>query len=138
MKPYSKQEFFIGLVALLPSAILLKWWGVVVAVLCGVLWVLGGTYHKAIRRWGVPALRLLAVGILLGWSRQAFAAAAIGVAVLYQGDGFPDHRPTTLDPGSRLGRFVERFIPDPEVGGPVTKWLVALAFQLSWVAYAWK
>lgn len=137
-KKFSKQEIVIGAVASVTTVFVLGPWGLLVSALSGLLWVLGGTYLKAIRRWGVPALQLAATIALRGFSVQAALVAAIGVALLHIGDGFPDRRPTTQDAGSWLGRLVECFILDPEVGGPVTKWLVAAIYQLRWLGCIWK
>lgn len=138
-KELSPQEFFIGLAATIFSVIFIKWWGILAAVLCGVLWVLGGTYWKPIRRFGVPSLMWVAVETYRGWppiDLWPVLAFGLGVAILHIGDGFPDHRPTTEDEGSDLGRWVEEHITaDDRIGGPLTKWLIALIFQLSLIPY---
>ena len=137
-KEFSKQEFFIGLVAVLPLVFIIGGLGFFSALACGLVWVLGGSYGKPIRRFGVPFIIWSHVEITRGWPAidlWPVVAFALGVAILHIGDGFPDRRPTTQDEGSALGRFVERFFPNDEIGGPITKWLIALIFQVSLIPY---
>lgn len=124
---FSYDEFFRGAAAAIASVFIIGWWGVLLAAGCGILWMLGGTYHKAIRRWLVPA----AIAVTCGFNFLAFAP---GVAILHIGDGYPDHRVSTWDSGSALGQFVERVWDlHPDAGGAVTKWLIVLIFQISWL-----
>ena len=126
LKDLSPQEFIIGCLATVALAFKIHWWALLVIPLCGLLWMIGGTFPKAIRRWGVPIV--CAVSHLTWW---CLLSIPLGVLILSQGDGFPDHRPTTSDPGSPLGRFVERYLPNMDVGGLVTKLLIAVIFQAS-------
>lgn len=138
-KKLSVQELFIGLTATITFIFVIKWWGILLAVLCGLIWMLGGTYWKPIRRWGVPAMTAGAVQAYRGFPGVEIwpvVGMALGIAILHIGDGFPDHRPATEDEGSALGRWVEKHITaDDRVGGPLTKWLIALIFQLSLIGY---
>jgi hypothetical protein len=131
-KEFAPQELLLGacansiLIWIVPGDI------AVPAIACSsVLWMLGGTFNKAIRRFGVPVVCALSVGAH-GWY---LAAPVIGVIWLYQGDGFPDHRPTTADAGSWLGRFVEKFVPQDEVGGPLTKYIACLVYIWTTMIY---
>ena len=92
-----------------------------------ILWTLGGTFFKPLRRFGVPLIAL--PFMWLSWSNVA--AAVLGIVWLHQGDGFPDRRPTTADPGSWLGKLVEKAIPAPEIGGPFTKYLAGAIYMLT-------
>lgn len=94
--------------------------------------MLGGTIRKIIRRYGVPLL-VGVVSCFMLKSQLPILSIPIAILVLHIGDGFPDHRPTTRDEGSALGRFVEKFIPDMEVGGIVTKLLVVAILQFAWI-----
>lgn len=134
-KQVSWQEFGMGALATVLSFAFIGWWALVLSPACGLLWMLGGTYDKAIRRWGVNAVLLAAAVLSSGWHWWYTAAFILGVIVLYQGDGFPDHRPTTKDPGSRLGRLVEKFIPSENPGGIVTKLLAVALFQIAVAIY---
>ena len=134
-KRFSYQEFFLGFVA--PAVLIFKlhWIGLILSLLCGLLWMLGGTYHKAIRRFGVPVLILIFVSTKLFNPIAAAISLALGIGILHMGDGFPDYRPTTASSGSWLGRQVEKIFPQDDMGGPLTKWLIALIFQLSLIPY---
>lgn len=139
MGKFSKQEFFIGLAAVVTMIFVLKWTVIFTCAASGLLWMLGGTYWKPIRRYGVPFVVWLHVEIMRGWPATDLlpvAAFVLGVAVLHIGDGFPDHRPETADKGSWLGRFVEKHIDERDhIGGPITKWLIPVIFQVSLIPY---
>jgi hypothetical protein len=133
-KRFSPQELFVGAFAAAGTIRFLGWkLGLAVMAGSAVLWVLGGTYKKAIRRFGVPAL-IGAFAYFTGhWSP---IATGLGVAVLHLGDGFPDRRATTKDEGSWLGRMVEKYVDDRDyIGGPATKLLIALIFQVPLLIY---
>ena len=134
-KRFSYQEFFLGFVA--PAVLIFKlhWIGLILSLLCGLLWMLGGTYHKAIRRFGVPVLILIFMSTVRFNPLLQGISLALSIGILHIGDGFPDYRPTTLDAGSALGRLVEKFFPKDDIGGPLTKWLIAVIFQLSLIPY---
>lgn len=137
-KEFSPQEFFIGALSAVLTFFLIGWMAVFTVGSCGLLWMLGGTYWKPIRRFGVPFVIWLDVEFVRGWSPidpWSITAFVLGVAILHIGDGFPDHRVLSWDPGSALGRFVERFFPDDRIGGPLTKWIIALIFQVSLLPY---
>lgn len=106
--------------ATMPLCLKLGYVGLAISVASGFLWMFGGTYWKPIRRIGIP--------ILIALTSYYLGAVSLVVAlmvggILHLGDGFPDHRPSTADPGSWLGRQVETIIPDPDLGGEVTKWI---------------
>lgn len=134
-KRMSLQEYLIGCVV--PAFLIFKlgWMALILSILSGLLWVLGGTYHKAIRRFGVPVLILIFVSTKLFNPIAAAISLALGIGILHMGDGFPDYRPTTASSGSWLGRQVEKIFPQDDMGGPLTKWLIALIFQLSLIPY---
>lgn len=135
------QEFEIGFVAAITSIFAIGWlWGIPLALSCSLLWALGGTFNKAIRRFGVPALILLDVGHFNGYKTVYFVGMAVGILILHLGDGFPDHRPETASSGSFLGRLVEVIVrpsdqAEADLAGIVTKWLVAGIFQISMIPY---
>ena len=135
MNKFSWQEFFIGMAATASLVFLIGGWAVPLAVVSGALWMLGGTFKKGIRRYGVPFTIsfFMAVSGVPYWTNVG--ASVLGLTVLHIGDGFPDRRPTTADEGSWLGRQVERIFPDDRIGGPVTKWLIPIIFQVSLVPY---
>lgn len=128
-------EFVRGFVAVLPICFKVGWIGVSIAGLSGLLYCLGGTYSKLIRRLGIPVSIVLYMVILGFWYNWLLLTIPIGFGILSLGDGFPDHRPTTLDEGSWLGRLVEKVldgVPD-DIGGEITKWIIVLLFQLALV-----
>ena len=133
LKRFSYDELFRGIVSTLILIFIYKWFGIVVSIVTGILWMLGGTYHTSIRREGIPILLFMIKISSFQWWH--LISLILGIYILHQGDGFPDHRPTTQDPGSRLGRFVERFYPEDSVGGPITKWIIVVLFQLSLIPY---
>lgn len=137
---FSKVEALRGFFAAIPSVIMLGWWGVVLSLLCGLLWMLGGTYAKTIRREGVSLSVFLYFWIFTGYHWIYPIAAILGIVILHQGDGFPDHRLETEDEGSPLGRFIERiFEPqtdwDTEWCGQVTKSIIVVGFQITVLIY---
>jgi hypothetical protein len=134
-KRFSYQEFFVGTAATISSVLFLGWKGIPLALACGLLWMLGGTYLKTIRREGVNGAVFLYACWFHGFQPFYLVGLGLGIAILHIGDGFPDRRPTTADPGSWLGRQVEKWVPNPEVGGPITKWLIALIFQNAMLFY---
>lgn len=137
-KEFSGQELILGAFA---NAILI--WvapgdiAVPVVAASSALWMLGGTFWKPLRRFGVPAAPV--IGMLTMLRPEActwyFVAAVLGTISLHIGDGFPDHRPTTSDKGSWLGRAVERILPAPEIGGPATKILACAIYIATTVLY---
>ena len=133
MDRLSKQEFFIGVLGTIPLIFKLGAYTPWLAVFCGVLWMLGGTYNKLIRRLGVPVSVFLYSCLVLPPSYWYALCVPMGYGVLCIGDGFPDNRPTTRDEGSFLGRLVERFISDEDGGGILTKILIPLILQLAWI-----
>ena len=132
MNKISKQEFVVGFAATITLAFKIGWYATPLSIACSVLWAIGGTYAKFIRREGVSILCGTVACLVL---RNSFCLFAIPAAmlVLHQGDGFPDHRPTTLDEGSRIGKFIERFVSNPEIGGPITKMMIAFLLQLAFI-----
>ena len=125
MKKLSRQEFFIGFL----STVLL--FNLPISIISGILWMLGGTYWKGIRRYGIPFVVAL-FGAIVGLSELEYLYVAISSCIiLHIGDSFPDHRTTTADEGSWLGKQVEKIIPDMNIGGPITKLLIVFIFQIS-------
>lgn len=135
LKRFNSQEFLIGSVVHAGLVFLLGFWIIPVELLSAVLWSIGGVFYKPVRRFFVPIVPYLFLSYLNGFQLLYVLAVVGGIAVLHIGDGFPDHRPTTKDPGSALGRFVEKFIPEPELGGKVTKWLLAAIYQVPLILY---
>ena len=135
MNRLSVQEIILGFLSTLILTIKLGWLGIALSAITAVLWVLGGTFKKSIRRYGVPITTLVFCTATLGF-QWYYLLSLLGIVVLVQGDGFPDHRPTTEDEGSRLGRFVEKYINSNDaIGGPITKLIIVLLFQLSLIPY---
>ena len=109
MNRLSIDEFFRGFVGTLVLTLVLGWIGLGLSVACGVLYMLGGTFKKSIRRYGIPLLILAVCSVKLGF-HWYYLFGLLGILILSQGDGFPDHRNTSLDAGSSLGQWVEKHI----------------------------
>ncbi len=140
MGKFSLQEFFIGMASTIVLFSILGIFGLVLSLFTGILWMLGGTYFKGIRRFGVPAVTFLFMAFFQGFKFHheslVISGIVIGIIILHQGDGFPDHRLTTQDEGSWLGRLVYKYIDDRDsVGGPITKWIIPILFQVSLIPY---
>jgi hypothetical protein len=118
MNRISKQELIIGF---LSTCIFGTIW---LPILTSMLWGLGGTVKKSIRRFGVP------IAVLLFTHNPL---SLCGIFPLFLGDGFPDHRESTKDEGSWLGRQVEKILPDEYVGGLTTKLIPVLLLQIVWL-----
>ena len=135
MNRLSIDEFFRGSVGTLVLTVILGWTGVSLSAVCGVLYMAGGTFNKSIRRFGIPLLILAVCSLKLGF-HWYYLFGLLGIIILCQGDGFPDHRPTTEDEGSTLGKWVEKHISlNDSIGGPITKWIIPVFFQISLVPY---
>lgn len=128
---FAWQEFWIGFGATITLILKLGWIMIPLALICGYLWMLGGSYFKAIRRAGVPIIVLIAYGFQ-SWLGSAVILSG-GYGILCLGDGFPDYRPSTWDEGSWLGKQVERFTMDVELGGWITKLIPPVLLQLAWL-----
>lgn len=135
MKRLAPVEFLRGFVAVLPICFKVGWIGVTIAALAGLLFMLGGTFLKSIRRFGVPILTC-GVSCIILHNIWILVGVPIGFGILSIGDGFPDRRLGTYDRGSWLGRLVERIL-DPidqesiDGCGEVTKWCIVVLFQLA-------
>ena len=133
MKRLAWIEFLRGLIATVSTLFLLFWGFWWLPIACGVCWMLGGTFNKAIRRYLVPILVFLAMGVP---NLYHYIALSVGILILHIGDGYPDYRVSTWDEGSDLGQWVAHtFDLSNETGGELTKWLIVLIFQLSLVPY---
>ena len=118
LKDISKQELILGFL----STIIFG--NLILSILTSLLWGLGGTFKKSIRRLGVPiAVTIVTLNPL----------SICGIFPLFLGDGFPDRRPTTSDEGSWLGRQVEKIIPDEYWGGIITKCIPVVLLQFIWL-----
>lgn len=126
MKHIAKIEFLWGYLA---TVILIGkfWW---LPFVTSVLWVLGGSVRKIIRRLGVP-LTVCTVSIYSGQLYQICYILPLGFAILCIGDGFPDK--FSGDEGSWLGQQVNRFVKDATLGGYVTKVIPVVLLQLAWL-----
>ena len=133
---FSYEELGRGFMAVIATCFIIHWWGLMLAFVCGVLWMAGGTYATWIRRWIIPILTYAVITVIFNFTWYWLIAPVLGVAVLSMGDGFPDHREETKDEGSWLGRWVEKNIDERDyIGGPITKWLVPVIFQVSLIPY---
>lgn len=129
-------EFVTGAVA---AAVFLPWyvelgllWCVVSVALAASLWALGGTLHKAYRRFGVPGAICLAV-LIASWPSDAWGffgtALAFGVMVLGAslGYGIPSIQPE--DAGSAIGSFwFDIFDENERLANVATRATVGLVF----------
>ena len=146
MDKFSWQEFFVGCA----STFLLFFvvgipLGALFAVTSGFLWMMGGTIWKGLRRFGVPIMICHNFSQISGFEWGYLLGAAAGIAILHIGDGFPDFRPTTADSGSWLGQKVRQIVirvtdstnedEIMDIGGPLTKWIIPVIFQLSLIPY---
>ena len=122
MNRLSMQEIILGFFSTIILTIKLGWLGIALSAITAVLWVLGGSFKKSIRRIGVP----LAVSLFTGvwWSM-------LGFAVLTIGDGYPDS--FSGDEGSWLGKQVKKLGLSDKVGGLVTKVIPVILLQLFWI-----
>ncbi len=126
MNKLSKIEWLRGFVATLLVCFKIGWYGLSVATICGIIWMLGGSIEKIIRRLGVP-LFVICTSLLFNW--WAIWTLFVGYGILCLGDGYPDHN--TGDSGSWLGRQVEKLGWPSEISGELTKWIPVLLFQLA-------
>lgn len=131
-KNLSPQEFILGALSTAIFYFSYGWRVLGLMVLTSVLWAFGGTFWHGFRRIIIPVLTI-GIATLIFKSWIPVIGLPFAIWLLYQGDGFPDHRETTKDEGSPLGRFVERFVPNMEIGGPLTKLLIVLALQICWI-----
>lgn len=137
-------EFVRGFVATLLLSLIFGWIGIVMSLVCGLFFMFGGTFHKAIRRVGIPGYIFGCSYFLLPVTPYCYIKYAISALLMFGilclGDGYPDRRVSTADEGSWLGRQVEGWfnVLDPEIGGELTKWIVVVLFQISFIPYFWQ
>lgn len=86
-----------------------------------VLWAIGGSWKKSIRRYGIPVM--VAMCLSNYWALMA-------IPVLHLGDGYPDN--FSGDEGSWLGQQVYQVIGPHEVGGLITKLIPVMLVQVVW------
>lgn len=134
MKKLAPIEWLRGFVAVLPICFKIGWIGLSIAGLSGICWMLGGTYGLWIRRILMNIL-ICVISYIILHNMLVFLTFPLGWAVTSIGDGFPDRRLGTYDTGSWLGRQVEHiFNPidnqEIEFCGELTKWIIAVLFQL--------
>jgi len=131
LKRIAISEIILGFLSTILLTLKFGWCGVLLSCITSVLWALGGTYKKWIRRIGVPLSAYL-MGVLVDHSSIAtLMYFPIGWLILSIGDGYPDT--FSGDPGSWLGRQVKKLGFSDSVGGLVTKIIPVILLQLAWV-----
>lgn len=98
----NREELFIGGLFGLSTVFISLWWAVPAAILCAILWRLGGTEggNKWFRRMGVGFTMCLSV-LLSTYNLLAMVPLAMLWGPLSLGYGVPD----ATDKGSALGAF---------------------------------
>lgn len=124
----NRQELWLGFLATITLYFKIGLWVIPLAILCSILWALGGAYEKIIRRLGVPVAVCL-VSFMLYKSYLIWFSMPFGYAILTIGDGYPD----SSDKGSWLGRQVAKCIKDATIGGFVTKLIPVILLQIAWL-----
>lgn len=132
MNKLSLQEAIIGFIATVTLVFKIGLIAIPIAMVSAILWAVGGAYLKTIRREGVSLLCGISSAILLK-NPYCLFAIPLSMLVLHQGDGFPDHRPSTKSEGSFIGKIVEYFIKNEKIGGLVTKLFWPVILQLAFV-----
>jgi len=127
----SKQEFILGFLSVLILGLRIGFYVIPLAVLCSVLWACGGTFLKLIRRLGVPASVVVVCSFVLGFHWIYLISIIAGYLALICGDSYPDV--STGDAGSWLGAKIHKLGLTDYWGGLLTKVLVVLILQASWV-----
>ena len=77
-----------------------KWLAIPCALICALLWAIGGSGTKLFRRLGCPVVQAVAIHITTG-SLTTFLSIIPAFGILSIGYGIPD----STDKGSTLGRF---------------------------------
>ena len=129
----SAQEAVLGALSVAILILKINWIGLLLCSVCAILWPLGGNAegNKLFRRLGVPLSAVIFSTLAWGVHWVYFLTIPLGFAVLSMGDGFPD--PSTGDAGSWLGAKVHKLGLTDYWGGLLTKVLVVLILQASWV-----
>ena len=101
----NKEELLVGFIYGSSVWPILSWLAIIPGILCAVLWAIGGSGPKLVRRIGVPTV----VAISLSFTSIWLLLTALPLwGVVSVGYGMPD--PTTGDEGSMLGRFYSRWL----------------------------
>lgn len=127
---FSYQEWFMGFGATILLTFKLGIIGISLAAVSGLLWMAGGTYLKAIRRYGVPLL-VGSLSCFMLSSALPLVSVPLAIGILCIGDGYPSTQP--YDSGSWLGQQVYKLGFNDEVGGFITKLVPVALLQLAWI-----
>jgi hypothetical protein len=100
----NKEELLVGFIYGSCCWPLISWLAVIPGVICSLLWAIGGSGPKLVRRLGVP----LVMGITLAFTNWWLLLTMFPLwGIVSIGYGMPDE----TDKGSTLGRFYKSFLP---------------------------
>lgn len=136
----NENELLVGFLVGSTSALLMDWWFVPMSISVSVLWALGGTYHKAYRRVGVPLviticylifyeelLCLLTFPMLFGVLSIGYGIPTIHGQKIVDGDWVYEY----TDEGSFLGSFFWKYSLNDKLANFLTRGTIYLLILVS-------
>jgi hypothetical protein len=118
----NKEELLVGFVYGSSVWPLISWLAVIPGIICAVLWAIGGSGPKMVRRLGVPAVMSISLAFTSLWLLLSMLPLWGVVSIGY---GMPD----ATDKGSALGRFYSKFL-SKQAANWATRLTVFVLFNL--------
>ena len=107
MNKLNKEELLVGFIYGSCTWPVMGWLAVVPGIACSILWAIGGSGPKMVRRLGVPAVVATSLAFTSLWLLLTMLPLWGIVSIGY---GMPDADPNG-DKGSILGRFWTKLLP---------------------------
>jgi hypothetical protein len=105
MKQLNKEELLVGFIYGSCCWPLISWLAVIPGVICSLLWAIGGSGPKLVRRLGVP----LVMAVILSFTNLWLLFTVLPLwGIVAIGYGMPNNK--NGDEGSTLGRFYLKFL----------------------------
>ena len=118
----NKEELLVGFIYGASCYPLLSFFAIIPAIICSILWAIGGYKYKMVRRLGVP----ITIGVSLSFTSQWLLLLILPLwGVFSIGYGMPDE----TDKGSALGRFYSKFL-SPKAANWATRFTVFALFNI--------
>lgn len=122
----NKEELLVGFIYGACTWPLLSWLAVIPGIICAMLWEVGGSGPKLVRRLGVPAVVAVSLSFINHWLifliLPLWGIVSIGYGI-----------PGPNDKGSALGRFYSKFLPK-QAANWATRLTVFILFNIIIIA----
>jgi hypothetical protein len=118
----NKEEILVGFIYGSSAWPIISWIAIVPGAVCAVLWAIGGSSKKMVRRIGVPVVMAISLSFTSLWLLLTVLPLWGVVSIGY---GMPD----STDSGSALGRFYSRWLTEKAANWS-TRFTVYMLFVL--------